>query len=81
MPAERIQNQLVKLADGRKVTGKTVRRASRRMVDILSDSFNVFLGKGTFGTAKVDGLEIPVKRSRGRNGPWVQMGSGRRNVA
>lgn len=83
MPAERIQNQLIKLSDGRKVTGKTVRRASRYLVaDLTIAKYpEVVFGNGTYGTAKVDGLEIPVIRGRGRGGPWKQVGDGRRNDA
>lgn len=79
MPAERIQNQTITLTDGVKVSGKTVRRASIGLIGDLTG--NISETKGTFGTAKVRGLEIPVRRTRGRNGPWVQIGYGRTNFA
>jgi hypothetical protein len=79
MPANRIQGQTITLTDGTKVSGKTVRRASIYLVSDLAGY--VPEGKGTFGTAKVRGYEIPVRRTRGRNGPWVQLGSGRINEA
>lgn len=79
MPANRIQNQRITLTDGSVVTGKTIRRASIGLIGNLAGY--VPETKGTFGTAKVGGYEIPVRRNRGRNGPWVQLGSGRINDA
>lgn len=78
MAAERIQNQTVTLLDGTKVTGKTIRRAS----DILFERLSAQIANSkTLGTAKVNGFEIAVQRGRGRNGPWYQVGVGRRNNA
>jgi len=79
MAAQRIQGQTITLTDGSKVSGKTVRRASIGLIGDLAGYIPET--KGTFGTAKVRGYEIPVRRTRGRNGPWVQLGSGRVNDA
>ena len=77
MPAERIQGQTITLTNGTKVTGKTVRRATPYLFGKLAGFYPT---PGTLGTAKVNGYEIPVRRTRGRNGPWKQEGAGRPNV-
>jgi hypothetical protein len=83
MPAERIQGQTVSLSNGAKVSGKTVRRASIGLIGNLIGSLGSHKPnkKGTYGTAKMFGYEIPVRRTRGRNGPWIQVGFGRVNNA
>jgi len=80
MPAERVRNQKITLSDGSVVSAKTVRRCSDFLFSRLTNFNRTILGK-TVGTAKVNGYEIPVRRTRGRNGPWIQEGAGRPNIA
>ena len=78
MAAERISNQTVVLFDCTKVTSKTVRRASHNLFAKLT---RYPPQSSVLGTAKVRGYEIPVECGRGRNGPWYQAGTSRRNRA
>lgn len=92
MSAERFRNQTVTLTDGTKVKNKTVRLCSAFLFDKLTDyttyswdgltlRTHIVPQRGTFGTAKVRGYEIPVLRRRRRNGSWRQEGIGRLNDA
>lgn len=71
MAGTRIQDQKITLSDGTKVAGKSIRLCTPGLFMTIGGSAPT----RTIGTAKVNGVEIPVKRTRGRS-RWVQAGKG-----
>lgn len=74
MSPDRFSDQTILLEDGTTVKGKNVRKCSRELFEL------VLGGEGdskTVGTARVEGMEIPVERTRGRKN-WRQAGPGER---
>ncbi len=71
---DRFSNQRVVLSDGTILTGKNVRIVSSgRFIDLGGN--NAGASSRTIGDVRVNGVEIPVVRLRGRGG-WRQAGNG-----
>lgn len=68
---DRFSNQRIVLSNGTVLTGKSVRRISRRRFQALGGGDEGV----TLGDVRVNGREIPVIRLRGRGG-WRQAGGG-----
>lgn len=68
---DRFSNQRIVLSNGTVLTGKNVRRISRRRFQALGGGDEGV----TLGDVRVNGREIPVIRLRGRGG-WRQAGTG-----
>jgi hypothetical protein len=71
MANNRISSQRIVLSDGSVAEGKNIRLAS---VFTFSDLGGTYPTK-TVGTARVNGREIPVRRTCGRS-RWEQAGDG-----
>jgi hypothetical protein len=72
MAGTRIKNQTITLEDGSKVRGKNVRLCSDFLFRWLLGGANP---TSTIGSVRHGGLELPVKRTRGRS-RWVVAGPG-----
>jgi hypothetical protein len=71
MPSPRLKNQTITMLDGSKVRGKNIRLCSDFLFSVL-EGVNP---TSTVGLVRHGGLELPVKRTRGRS-RWLVAGHG-----
>jgi len=70
----RFTNQTVITFNGSSVRSKNVRRATPFLVELLGGAFLSSYRRKIMGVARIDGLEIPVRRIANR--VWKQVGEG-----